>query len=129
MVSRMKPLRPDRRQLLKYLLASPLIAGLQPFVRAEELLEAVISDPSQALNVFDFEVAARHALPPAHYGYIATGVIVRQWGRDRRDPWRMGIGLALVIQGLFLLVFDVSMTAWVQGQLPALWVGGRSNGS
>jgi isopentenyl diphosphate isomerase/L-lactate dehydrogenase-like FMN-dependent dehydrogenase len=34
----------------------------------------VITDPSQAINVFDFEAAARKALPPAHWGYMATGV-------------------------------------------------------
>jgi len=28
----------------------------------------------QVLNVMDFEPLARAALPPAHYGYIATGV-------------------------------------------------------
>jgi isopentenyl diphosphate isomerase/L-lactate dehydrogenase-like FMN-dependent dehydrogenase len=34
----------------------------------------VISDPSQAINIFDFEAAARKALPPAHWGYLSTGV-------------------------------------------------------
>jgi 4-hydroxymandelate oxidase len=34
----------------------------------------VISDPSQAINVLDFEAAARKALPPAHWGYLTTGV-------------------------------------------------------
>jgi len=34
----------------------------------------VISDPSQAINVLDFEAAARKALPPAHWGYLSTGV-------------------------------------------------------
>ncbi len=34
----------------------------------------VIADPAEALNVMDFEAAARQALPPAHFGYLATGV-------------------------------------------------------
>jgi (S)-2-hydroxy-acid oxidase len=34
----------------------------------------VISAPDQAFDVMDFEPAARKALPPAHFGYLATGV-------------------------------------------------------
>jgi len=34
----------------------------------------VIASPDEALNVMDFEPAARKALPPAHFGYLATGV-------------------------------------------------------
>ncbi|MCZ6793844.1 MAG: alpha-hydroxy acid oxidase [Planctomycetota bacterium] len=33
-----------------------------------------ISRPEEAINVFDFEAVARKKLPPAHYGYLATGV-------------------------------------------------------
>jgi 4-hydroxymandelate oxidase len=36
--------------------------------------EDVISSPEQAFDVMDFEAAARKALPPAHFGYLATGV-------------------------------------------------------
>jgi isopentenyl diphosphate isomerase/L-lactate dehydrogenase-like FMN-dependent dehydrogenase len=36
--------------------------------------DEVISSPDQALEVMDFEAAARKALPPAHFGYLATGV-------------------------------------------------------
>jgi len=35
---------------------------------------APITAPDQAINVMDFEALARNALPPAHFGYIATGV-------------------------------------------------------
>jgi isopentenyl diphosphate isomerase/L-lactate dehydrogenase-like FMN-dependent dehydrogenase len=55
-----------RRQLLRLLLASPLVA------LADE--EDSIADPADALNVFDFESVARRKLPPAHWGYLATGV-------------------------------------------------------
>lgn len=35
---------------------------------------APITSPDQAFDVMDFEPAARKALPPAHFGYLATGV-------------------------------------------------------
>jgi isopentenyl diphosphate isomerase/L-lactate dehydrogenase-like FMN-dependent dehydrogenase len=34
----------------------------------------LISSPDQAINVMDFEPVARKVLPPAHFGYLATGV-------------------------------------------------------
>jgi isopentenyl diphosphate isomerase/L-lactate dehydrogenase-like FMN-dependent dehydrogenase len=34
----------------------------------------LIASPNDALNVLDFEPVARQILPPAHYGYLATGV-------------------------------------------------------
>jgi isopentenyl diphosphate isomerase/L-lactate dehydrogenase-like FMN-dependent dehydrogenase len=36
--------------------------------------EGLITAASQALDVFDFERVARKVLPPAHFGYLATGV-------------------------------------------------------
>jgi len=69
-----------RRQLLKFLAASPLLyctaAGR---LLAEESLDAIelpdflIKSPDDALDVFDFHAVAKHNLPPAHYGYLATG--------------------------------------------------------
>jgi 4-hydroxymandelate oxidase len=84
-----------RRKFLKMLGASPVIAashslsnslagmlatpglGHGHFLRWLESLQQsddVISSPDQALDVMDFEAAARKALPPAHFGYLATGV-------------------------------------------------------
>ena len=85
-----------RRKFLKMLGASPLIAGssmlaggLADLLHAEPLEEkhflgwfeslqqqgdSVISSPDQALDVMDFEAAARKNIPPAHWGYLATGV-------------------------------------------------------
>jgi isopentenyl diphosphate isomerase/L-lactate dehydrogenase-like FMN-dependent dehydrogenase len=46
---------------------------------AEESLDAIrlpeylIKSPAEALDVFDFHTAAKRTLPPAHYGYLATG--------------------------------------------------------
>jgi isopentenyl diphosphate isomerase/L-lactate dehydrogenase-like FMN-dependent dehydrogenase len=55
-----------RRRFLQYLAASPALAQQAGF--------AVIGDPKDAINVMEFEAAARAALPPAHFGYLATGV-------------------------------------------------------
>jgi len=33
----------------------------------------VIKNPAEAINVLEFEAAARKALPPAHWGYLSTG--------------------------------------------------------
>lgn len=84
-----------RRKFLRMLAASPVLAlpeffrgtwdGLfasREFASGEipDLLEntllddAPIESPEQAVNVMDFEPAARKALPPAHFGYLATGV-------------------------------------------------------
>src|SRR3954471_9836140 len=51
-----------RREFLRFLAASPLVAMAQ--------------EPSakDALSVLDFEPLAHKALPPAHWGYMATGV-------------------------------------------------------
>ncbi len=58
----------SRRQFLAYLAGSPLLAQ-QPPAAAFDL-----KDPGDALNVFEFEAAAKKALPPAHFGYLASGV-------------------------------------------------------
>lgn len=76
----------SRRDFLKFLLCSPLMANadmsgiysdhyLDPDL--EYLLSQshpIITNPNDALNIFDFERVARTNLPAAHYGYIATGV-------------------------------------------------------
>jgi len=80
----------SRRAFLGFLAASPLIplvgargamrTGPSPRRRLPAAtkdtlqLAELISSPDEALNVFDFAVAAKAKLPPAHYGYLATGV-------------------------------------------------------
>src|SRR5271165_5362295 len=54
----------NRRRFLQFLAGSPLFGQSRD----------VLADPKDALNVSDFEEAARQALPPAHFGYMATGV-------------------------------------------------------
>ena len=69
-----------RRQLLRFLAASPLL-GLTTAGRlfAEESLDAIqlpahlIKSPTDALDVFDFHNVAKQVLPTSHYGYLATG--------------------------------------------------------
>ena len=67
----------SRREFLLLLATSTAIA---PAVRAwaQQLAAApdsvVIASAKDALQVMDFEAAARKALPPAHWGYMATGV-------------------------------------------------------
>jgi isopentenyl diphosphate isomerase/L-lactate dehydrogenase-like FMN-dependent dehydrogenase len=76
-----------RRRFLQFLAASPLLASLRadPVHGAEpglhDSLDApaagsapLIQSPDEAINVFDLERVARHELPPAHWGYLATGV-------------------------------------------------------
>jgi 4-hydroxymandelate oxidase len=63
----------SRRAFLRFLAGSPLFAGM-PGMAFQQSEDFVISDASQAINVFDFETAARKALPPAHWGYLTTGV-------------------------------------------------------
>jgi isopentenyl diphosphate isomerase/L-lactate dehydrogenase-like FMN-dependent dehydrogenase len=61
----------DRRRFLQFLAASPLFAAAWAHAQRPELtLDAV----DQAITLMDFEAAARRALPPAHWGYMASGV-------------------------------------------------------
>jgi isopentenyl diphosphate isomerase/L-lactate dehydrogenase-like FMN-dependent dehydrogenase len=75
----------DRRRFLKFLASSPLFAlgasgAWSALIETAEAAEvdgpnrALIASANDALNVFDFELVARQTLPPAHYGYLATGV-------------------------------------------------------
>jgi isopentenyl diphosphate isomerase/L-lactate dehydrogenase-like FMN-dependent dehydrogenase len=73
----------SRRRLLQFLATSPLLArnafaeGSRPPDPAEWAprdLDRLISEPKQALDVFDFEPVMKKIVPPAHFGYMATGV-------------------------------------------------------
>ena len=68
MVAVMIPPSRNRRQFLCFLAASPLVP------RAWPQAPAVIGSARDALDVMDFEPAARKVLRPAHWGYLATGV-------------------------------------------------------
>ena len=65
----------DRRTFLRFLATSPLLTSFAAI--AQELEQAagrVIADPSEAINVFEMEAVARATVPPAHFGYLASGV-------------------------------------------------------
>jgi hypothetical protein len=79
-----------RRRFIQFLAASPLFARdaapalaqsisapsrlPDPIVWAPRELDKLISDPEEALDVFDFEPVAHKNVPPAHFGYMVTGI-------------------------------------------------------
>jgi len=72
-----------RREFLKFLAASPYVAalgGVAAFLERSGLAQAaqtgayIISDPLEALNVFDFEEPAHRKVNPGHWAYMASGV-------------------------------------------------------
>ncbi len=103
----------SRRALLKYLAASPLLAsaaslGCEGAEREDDApaasdrrgtlgepdqeLGELVANADQALDVFDLRVTAQQALPPAHYGYIATGVdgdATLRANRAAFDHWQL----------------------------------------
>jgi 4-hydroxymandelate oxidase len=78
----------QRRHLLKWLLASPLLTlsngrplfaqgGAKrpdPMVWPATISDELIVSPKDAVNVFDFEPVAFKKVPPAHFGYMASGI-------------------------------------------------------
>ena len=81
----------SRRKFLQFLAGSPLLAagGLEafagegpiagnklpdPIMWAPLRTEELIKSPKDAINVFDFEPVMRVRVPPAHFGYMASGI-------------------------------------------------------
>jgi isopentenyl diphosphate isomerase/L-lactate dehydrogenase-like FMN-dependent dehydrogenase len=80
-----------RRRFLQFLAGSPLVAagvleslaaegpraGVKlpdPIPWAPLRTEDLIKSPKEAINVFDFEPVCRVNVPPAHFGYMASGI-------------------------------------------------------
>jgi 4-hydroxymandelate oxidase len=61
----------SRRAWLQFLAGSPLLAGGSLF---RDLLAAEPATAAQALDVFDMERIASRVVPPAHWGYLQSGV-------------------------------------------------------
>ncbi len=82
--------RYSRRRFLEFLAAGPLLAYGSTVARAGDAApgaavsdpmiwapfnpQDVIASPKDAINVFDFEPAARNNVSPAHFGYMASGI-------------------------------------------------------
>lgn len=78
----------SRRRFIQFMAASPLFAGTtlsalaeemperpaDPFVWAPRDYNHLIASPKEALDVFDFEPVMHKNVPPAHFGYMASGV-------------------------------------------------------
>jgi isopentenyl diphosphate isomerase/L-lactate dehydrogenase-like FMN-dependent dehydrogenase len=90
----------SRRSFARFLAGSPLLPLLgfsactpgesedsTPQTALRELSE-LIGSPEDAINVFDFRDVARQTLPPAHYGYLATGVDGDETLRANREGFR-----------------------------------------
>jgi 4-hydroxymandelate oxidase len=76
----------QRREFLRWLVAGccaavpsvssgekHLVEGLTAADVADALFDELIAAPEDALDIFDFERVAAANLPPAHYGYVASG--------------------------------------------------------
>src|SRR5580693_3086645 len=80
--------RTSRRELLKFLAASPFYASStlaafaaetpsrlpDPMIWAPRDLDHLISTPKEASSVFDFEPVMHKNMPPGHFGYMASGI-------------------------------------------------------
>ena len=92
----------SRRRFLQYCAASPLLAS---GALAAEAMEApsklpdpmmwappgsidLIKTPKEAINVFDFEPVARKNVPPAHFGYMASGIDDEVTLRANREDFK-----------------------------------------
>src|SRR5690349_14724537 len=78
----------NRRRFMQFVAASPLAASLpaaaqvllpksrqsDPVMWAPMEPDKLIKSPKEAINVFDFEPVARQNVPPAHFGYMASGI-------------------------------------------------------
>src|SRR5215471_12374253 len=80
----------SRRKFLQILAASSALTYVDARALAETLLpkaklpdpmiwapldaDNLIKNPREAINVFDFEPVMRQNVPPAHFGYMASGI-------------------------------------------------------
>src|SRR5215472_1166168 len=92
----------SRRRFIQFMAASPLFAGTalsalaeemperpaDPFVWAPRDYNHLIASPKEALDVFDFEPVMKKNVPPAHFGYMATGADAEMTLRANREGFR-----------------------------------------
>jgi 4-hydroxymandelate oxidase len=83
----------NRRALIKFLAASPFYAGFASVAGAlaqstsAPTIDNLIARAGDALDVFDFEPVARKNIPPAHWGYLASGVDGEDTLRANREAY------------------------------------------
>jgi len=63
-----------RRALLRYLSAIPALAAAPSLAWSAATAAPAAPTVERILDLMEFEALARAALPPAHFGYLATGV-------------------------------------------------------
>jgi 4-hydroxymandelate oxidase len=73
-VGRLKAAPTSRRLFLQFLAGSPLFAGVAWAQALNQNPALKLSAAEEAITLMDFEEAARRVLPPAHWGYMASGV-------------------------------------------------------
>lgn len=94
----------SRRKFLRFLAASPVLTCADAQALAETLLPKtrlpdpmtwapldannLIKAPKDAINVFDFEPVARQNVPPAHFGYMASGIDDEATLRANREDFQ-----------------------------------------
>jgi isopentenyl diphosphate isomerase/L-lactate dehydrogenase-like FMN-dependent dehydrogenase len=92
----------SRRKFLQFLAASPLLAasdlaafaaerpGLlpDPMIWAPRNLDRLIQNPKEASSVFDFEPVMQKNVPPAHFGYMASGIDDEMTLRANREGFQ-----------------------------------------
>jgi len=91
----------SRRKFLQFLAASPLLVGSDlaawaaetpsrlpdPMIWSPRALDKLIATPKEAINVFDFEPVMKKNVPPAHFGYMATGLDEEATLRANREAF------------------------------------------
>lgn len=75
----------NRRAFLKFVAASPLLAVVPGL--AEAFQQGDLEQAQYALDVFDFEAAAQKVVPPAHWGYLMSGVDGEATLKANRDAY------------------------------------------
>ena len=92
----------SRRKFLQFLAASPLLAGSDlaalasetpsllpdPMLWGHRRLDRLIKNPKEAINVFDFEPVMFRNVPPAHFGYMASGIDDEMTLRANREGFQ-----------------------------------------
>ena len=64
----------ERRALLRFMATSPLWSAAIPWSRGLTAEQGKVTTAADALDVFDLEAAAKLIVPPAHWGYLQSGV-------------------------------------------------------